>query len=833
MRQPDLAAENNALLRLGQQMAENPDNLLRFLAGLALELCQAGSAGVSLLEGAPGGDALFKWVALAGEFAVYEDGATPHDWSPCGVCLDQGKPVLLSYPARHYTYLQQVPIPIVEVLVIPLMAGREPLGTIWVVSHEEGRKFDLEDVRVMVNLAHFTGAALHINAVRRTAEENRVRLQKSEAALRDTAGHFRLALNAAQMGAWDLDLGSNSISWSENVGLLFGFSAGAGKIDFDTLLDRVHPEDRDVIKRAMRDAIQGGTDYNVEFRVLGPDGSLHWQANCGRVVCDEDGQPARMIGLGRDITGLKQAAEELAQRVRLSALTADIAVALTENEQLQPALQRCMASLVSHLDLAFARVWALNQSEEMLELVASAGLYTHTNGPHARVPVGQFKIGLIAQNREPHLTNEVLNDPGISDPEWARREGMVAFAGHPLIVDGRLVGVMAMFARHALSSEVLRALQSVAHVISVGVERKRADDVRRILTSVVQHSPDFIGIGTPDQETLFVNRAGQKLLGFSGDEQIKEALIADYFPEEDQQFIEETVMTALREQGTWNGDVRIKNFQTSAITPMSWNIFTIPAESTGQRNAYACIARDITSQKQAEQALLELNLKLQQSNEELQHFAEAASHDLHEPLRTVSTYAELLAQRYTGRLDTQADQMIVHITRAAQRMSLLITDLLRYARATQQMEMPAVDVPMEEVLDSVRINLETSIRDTTAVITHDPLPTLRADPVRLGQVLQNLISNAIKYRRDETPRIHISAEQRAGEWIVSVRDNGQGFDPKYSDVIFQPFKRLHGQNYPGTGIGLALCKKIVNQHGGRIWAESEIGAGSTFSFTLK
>src|SRR5262249_27211854 len=180
--------------------------------------------------------------------------------------------------------------------------------------------------------------------------------------------------------------------------------------------------------------------------------------------------------LSRADADRRRAEEALADRARLAALEADVAVALNQSDSLQGRLQRCPEAMVRHLDAAFARIWTLNAAQQMLELQASAGLYTHLDGPHGRVPVGRLKIGRIAQERKPHLTNTVLGDPRVDDQDWARREGMVAFAGYPLIVDGRLVGVMAMFARHRLTDFTLDALAAVADEIALGIERKWAEE---------------------------------------------------------------------------------------------------------------------------------------------------------------------------------------------------------------------------------------------------------------------------------------------------------------------------------------------------------------------
>lgn len=224
---------------------------------------------------------------------------------------------------------------------------------------------------------------------------------------------------------------------------------------------------------------------------------------------------------------------------------------------------------------------------------------------------------------------------------------------------------------------------------------------------------------------------------------------------------------------------------------------------------------------------------LRRVNADLEQFAYSASHDLQEPLRTVATFSQLLQMKYAGKLDSQADMIIEHCVEGATRMGRMISDLLEYTKAaTVSEELPETS-SLEEALSAALTNLQASIREANALITHDPLPNLCVEPVHLQQIFQNLLSNAIKYRGEEPPRIHIGATQRSGAWEFSVADNGIGIEPRYKDQVFGLFKRLHPHpRYPGTGLGLAICKKLVERYHGRIWVQSQVGKGSTFFFTL-
>jgi PAS domain S-box-containing protein len=234
---------------------------------------------------------------------------------------------------------------------------------------------------------------------------------------------------------------------------------------------------------------------------------------------------------------------------------------------------------------------------------------------------------------------------------------------------------------------------------------------------------------------------------------------------------------------------------------------------------------DATDRKQAEEAL-------RTTNAELQSFAYALTHDLQEPLRMVVNFTELLGREYEGKLGEEADRFISYSVEGALRIEALLKALLSYWEVAERSHTSFAPIDCGAVLAKALLNLQAAVAESGATITSDPLPTVEAEEVLLMQLFQNLISNSIKYRGPEAPRVHVSAERDATGWLFVVRDNGIGIDPENYERVFGMFKRLHGSEIPGTGIGLALCRRVIDRRGGRIWVESEAGHGATFKFTI-
>ncbi len=349
------------------------------------------------------------------------------------------------------------------------------------------------------------------------------------------------------------------------------------------------------------------------------------------------------------------------------------------------------------------------------------------------------------------------------------------------------------------------------------------------LASIVESSDDAIVSKDLKGIVTSWNRSAERIFGYTAAEMVGQPIARLAPPDRLDEM--QTILNRIR-----RGE-RVDHYETrrrrkdGTIIDVSLTISPI-RNSDGVIIGASKIARDISERKHAEKLLVEQSERLARSNADLQEFAYIISHDLQEPLRTVASISQLLANRYAGQLDGDADQLIQMIVGASERMSLLITDVLTYSRSMHAAPLPPQRIDPKKLIEWATENLKASIEESQARIEVGDLPVVWSDTATCTQVFQNLISNALKYRAADPPEIQISAETRDSEWIFSVRDNGIGIPAEYQQQIFGLFKRLHGNEYAGTGIGLALCKRLVEKQGGRIWVESEPGRGSTFFFSV-
>ena len=378
--------------------------------------------------------------------------------------------------------------------------------------------------------------------------------------------------------------------------------------------------------------------------------------------------------------------------------------------------------------------------------------------------------------------------------------------------DGRLIQVSLTISPIKDAAGRIIGASTIAHNIT---ERKRAEAERARLASFPERNPIPITEISMDGRITYANPAARRL-----------------FPD----LLEKGVQHALAGRlGSGDGRLpkaaaRRSRDRDVAVGDRHYHQSLLYVKEVPCIRIYGL---DITDLKRDEQALQRAAAELARSNEELRHFAYVASHDLQEPLRVVTGYLQLLERRYKQKLDADADKFIKFAVEGAAYMEQLINDLLAYSRVSSAAK-PFQPTEMQAVLSKVLAILQHPIAESGAAITSEPLPAVTADETQMTQLLQNLIANAIKFRSERRPEIHVSARREDGRWTFAVRDNGIGIDQQYWDQIFVIFQRLHTrQKYPGTGIGLAICKKIVERHGGRIWLDSTPGQGSTFYFSIQ
>jgi PAS domain S-box-containing protein len=622
--------------------------------------------------------------------------------------------------------------------------------------------------------------------------------KRAEESLRESERQRDVALSAARMGTWRWHSTSNLSTWSTIQESLFGLASGEYDGTQDSFLEHLHPDDRQPVNNAVAGALESGADYRMEYRVIWKDGSEHWILAQGKVFLGIDGIPRGITGVSRDITEQRHAEDRIRYQLQLNqAITTHAAESLflTDNE-----------GRVTFLNPAAERTFGWTQ-EELL------GYFIHDSLHHRRL------------NGEPLLFEECPIMAVLKSGETLRNHEDVFFhrngdpvnvvcSNTPTVQDGQVTGA------------VMVVLDITASKIAALELNQQEEQFRRIF----EQSPVGMAIIGLDDRYQRVNLALQHMLGY-GEEDLLNRTYHDVTHPEDREIAESYAeQFRRREISRYQLEKRYLN-QQSEIIWASLNVTSFRG-SYGSDGSRIVIVENITERKLAEKELARQAHELALSNADLQQFAYVTSHDLQEPLRNIAAFSQMLARRYHGRLDAEADEFIGYIVTGVERMRSLIDDLLGYSRVVNSERAPFVPVDTGQAVEWALNNLRNSVESSAAVIRAEGMPTVTGDRILLVQLFQNLIGNAIKYRNGRPPAICITARLEGLEWVFSVKDNGIGIAPQYHERVFGVFKRLHGNEFPGTGIGLAICRKIVEKHNGRIWVESEEGQGADFRFTL-
>ncbi len=541
--------------------------------------------------------------------------------------------------------------------------------------------------------------------------------------------------------------------------------------------------------------------------------------------------------------------ESLREKARLASLRADISEAFNSWGGLDSVLQTCTDALVRNLDAAFARIWILDKPGETLELRASSGLYTHLDGPHGRVKVGDYKIGRIAKNLKAHISNTVTTDPEVSNPEWAVKEGMVSFAGYPLTMEGKALGVVAFFSKNRLSDDILNELAPIADGIAQWVKRKQAEsslvEQQELLAVTLRSIGDAVVSTDTQGKVTFLNPVAETLTGWSSSEALGQPLerVFNIINESTRLAVENPVAKALRENrivGLANHTILItKTGQETAIDDSASPIRNTKGEIVG----VILVFHDITERRQAERdkeayaEILENRVKertaqLEESVRSLEGVSYSIAHDLRGPLRSMEAFTTALIEDCSAELSPTAHDYASRIATSARRMDALIRELLAFGQLAHQ-EIALERVSVDDAVNRAVASLEGVIEECRAEITVTHLGWVLANGTVLEQAILNLLTNALKFVKAGTsPRIEISTEKRGERLRLQIRDHGVGIPHRYIDRIFKIFERLDPKTYPGTGIGLAIVQKSVQRMNGTVGVESAQGEGSTFWIDL-
>ena len=613
--------------------------------------------------------------------------------------------------------------------------------------------------------------------------------KEAEEALRDSQERLRLALTAGQMGIWEIDLKTQAVTASESVDILFGVVPSSSARTLNYYLDQIHQDDQASVKEALTRNATAGVEHSVEFRVQLQSGESRWLASRGE----------QLGGPESDIHVFSGALSDVTERHRTEE-------ALRDSEERYRRLVELLPQLVwtclpdgrcDYLSKQWIDYTGVPE-EDQLGLAWLRVLHPE-DAPYAL----EIWLNAVENNGDYDLEYRIRGADG--NYRWFKTRGV------PL--RNSAGQIEKWFGTCTDIEEARQAAQSL---------RERSERLRAALNA----SSTGTFRWSPDTDRLEADDSLDRLFGWEDTRDTREKLIASVHPED-----RETLRSQLERCAREGRDVDVEFRVVWPDGSAHWLAQKAKVAKFGSREAYvtgACV--DITDAKRAEEELKATNRALVRINEDLEQFAYAASHDLQEPLRMVTSYSQLLARRYADQLDAQAKEFIDFAVQGAQQMESLIKGVLQFTRITYEDEISNTVVDSQEVLNSAIHNLSSSIAESSAQVeVRGTLPKVYLPDVQLLQVFQNLIGNAIKYRGKEPPLIVVEAKQLETEWLFTVTDNGRGFSQIYAERIFGMFKRLQKA---GTGIGLAICRRIIERHGGRIWAESQEGTGAQFFFTV-
>jgi len=538
-----------------------------------------------------------------------------------------------------------------------------------------------------------------------------------------------------------------------------------------------------------------------------------------------------------DATDQYKALEARTSLERAVAFSTDVSNALSKTDApLDTILHECAEAVVRHTDAAFARIWLIKEAENMLELHASAGMYTHLDGPHSRIPVGALKIGRIAATGQGHVTNNIQVDPFISDKEWAKREGMISFAGHPLLQGNKVIGVMAIFARHRLKEDLLDNFASVASAITQGIERKRTEQAFRDSEETLRLAAEATELGTWDWDfttnTFLVNERTRMIFGLPPRSEPSYEIFLEMIHQDDRERVHSTINQSLDPRGTGDYDIAYRVVRQDGI--LKWvrekGKVTFKGKDPDRLPIrFIGTVIDITDSKKTEE-------ELREANRAKDEFLATLSHELRTPLTAIYGWANLL---HSGQLNQEkALKAYEVIERNVKAQLQLVDDLLNVSRITLgKVKIAPKWLEPNTIIDAAVESIRPAavVKGINVRTQADGPGQIFADPDRLQQVIYNLLTNALKFT-EKGGEISVDFGRIGDKFDIRVRDTGEGIRPEFLPYVFDRFRQADSsttRKYGGLGLGLNIVRTITELHGGTVVAQSEgKGKGTTMTVEL-
>ncbi|WP_438482025.1 ATP-binding protein [Oleiharenicola lentus] len=868
----DYRSETEALTTLARTMAEEPQKIFQGLVDLIRPLCRAGSAGISLSEEHEG-QSQFRWVATSGEFAPLRNATLPRSFSPCGVVLDENTPQLMVRPERAYPYINDLKIPVEEVLLVPFYNRGVPIGTVWVATHDNSQHFDREDLRITTSLSQF--AALAVQAMARSSEvesgrqaasdEERERLRVVDE-LSQVKQRLDAALLASEISLYEWDVPTNRVDGDDNFYRIFGEDLRATpEHRLQQFTARIHADDLPEVMKRIQRTLETGEHYEADYRVV-RDGREIWVRARGRITFDSTGKPSHFTGVLVDINDRKRAeierrdAEYESERLTkiyetVLSSTEDFAYIwdtrgrfVYANRSLQRLYGKTLAEIVgkNFYELGYPTWHADMHMREIAQVIATKqpfrGEVPFTGGSGISGIYDYIFMPVLGKNGEVEFIAGTTRDESERRRRVDRDQLLIALddATRPMTDAQEITQKSAQL----LGKQLAVNRCAYAHVH----EDQNTFD---ILGDYNFRVPSIVGRYRFDQfgeECVRQMHAGEPFIVEDTFADPRTASVRDAFVATQ---IRSVICVPLHKAGRF-----VAGMAVHQTTPRLWQPHEVEMlvsvanrcwesiERTRVTRELADRERDLQNVVQElataqrgleqhanvlEQTVAERTARLQETVSELEAFSYSVSHDLRGPLRVMRSFAQALQEDCGAELNVLGQDYIRRIVTAAGRMDQVIQDVLEYSLLVRN-ELPIEPIALEGFLVGLLEGYPEF--EHAEIVVESPLPVVLGNTAALTQCFANLIGNALKFvAPGTTPLVRIYGEADDKTAHVHIEDNGIGIEKSMQDKIFGAFYRLD-TTYEGTGIGLAIVRKAIDRMGGTVTVDSQPGHGSTFHLHL-